>query len=84
VYHAPFSELVRQRIYQPYIAVLAESELTAASHIEESSIQTIRKPAVANRRDHVSNALRKARVMVNRGLDIVTGRTIATPDVPVR
>jgi hypothetical protein len=84
LYHAPFSELVRQRIYQPYIAVLAESELAAASHIEESSIQTIRKPAVANRSDHVSNALRKARVMVNRGLDIVTGRTVATPDVPVR
>jgi hypothetical protein len=84
LYHAPFSRLVRQQIYEPYIAVLAAAESTAASHIEDSSNATIRKLAVANRWDHVSNALRKGRATVNRGLDIVTRRTIAAPDVPVR
>jgi hypothetical protein len=84
LYHAPFSRLARQRIYEPYIAVLAAAESTAASHIEDSSNGTIRKLAVANRWDHVSNALRKGRATVNRGLDIVTRRTIAAPDVPVR
>jgi hypothetical protein len=84
LYHAPFPNLVRRRIYEPYIAVLAESELTAASHLEELPIKIIRKPVVASRRDHVSNALRSARAVINRGLDIITGRAIATPVVPAR
>jgi hypothetical protein len=84
LYHAPFPALVRQRIYQPYVAALAESELMVAPYLEHLLGKTIRKLAVANRLDHVSNALRKARVVVNRGLDIVTGRAIATPTAPGR
>lgn len=84
LYRAPFPNLVRQRIYRPYVAALAESELTVARYLEHLPMATIRKLAVANRRDHVTNALRKARTVVNRGLDIVTGRAIATPAVPVR
>jgi hypothetical protein len=84
LYHAPFSSLARQRIYEPYVASLAEAELAVAPHLEHLSIQKIRKLAVASPLDHVSNALRKVRTMINRGLDIVTGRAIATPAVPVR
>jgi hypothetical protein len=84
LYHAPFPDLMRQRIYQPYITVLAESELMVASYLKELQIETIRRPTVASRRDHVSNALRKVRAVINRGLDIVTGRAIASPGAPVR
>jgi hypothetical protein len=84
VYGAPFPKLVRQRIYEPYVAALAESELAAAPHLEHVPAKTIRKLAVASRLDHVSNALRKGRAAINRGLDIVTGRAIARPAVPAR
>ena len=84
LYHAPFSDMMRQRIYEPYIAVLAESELTVASHLEPQPIETIRPLAVASPRDYVSNALRKGRAVINRGLDVVTGRAMASPGVPVR
>jgi hypothetical protein len=84
LYRAPFSDLVRHRIYEPYIAVLATSESTIAPYLAEPKIRTIRKLAVASRRDHVSNALRKARTVLDRGLDIVTGRAIAAPGTPVR
>jgi hypothetical protein len=84
LYHAPFSKLVRQRIYEPYVAALAESEMMAAPHLDHVPVKTIRKLAVASRLDHVANALRKLRALFNRGLDIVTGRAIATPAVPAR
>jgi len=84
LYHAPFPSLVRRRIYEPYVAALAESESTVAPHLAHLPVKTIRRLAVASRLDHVSNTLRKGRAVVNRGLDIVTGRAIATPAVPVR
>ncbi len=84
LYHAPFPDLVRQRIYEPYVAALSAAELTVASHLKDLPIETIRKPAVASRRDHVSNALRRVRAVINRGLDIVTGRAIPSPDAPAR
>ena len=84
LYHASFSKLMRQRIYRPYVAVLAQSELTVAPYLEHLPAWTIRKPVVAGRLGHVSNALRKGRAVVNRGLDIVTGRAIAMPAMPMR
>jgi hypothetical protein len=84
LYHAPFPKLVRQRIYEPYVAALAEAELTVAPHLKDMPIETIRKPTVASRSDHVSNALRRARAVINRGLDLVTGRAIASPGARVR
>jgi hypothetical protein len=85
LYHAPFPDLVRRRIYEPYIAVLAESERTVALHLEQEQTETIRRLAVTGSRDHVSNTLRKVRAVFNRSLDIITGRAIATPPgIPVR
>ena len=84
LHHAPFPKLVRQRIYEPYIAELALAESTVASYLKDLPIERIRKLTVTSPRDHVSNALRKVRAGINRGLDIVTGRAIASPDDPVR
>jgi hypothetical protein len=80
VYHAPFSSLVRHRIYEPYVAALAEADLTVAAHRDDQEIKTIRKPVVLSYRDRIPNALRKVRAVTIRGLDIVTGRAIASPD----
>ncbi|QWG17074.1 hypothetical protein KMZ68_19095 [Bradyrhizobium sediminis] len=80
VYHAPFSSLVRHRIYEPYVAALAEADLTVAAHRDDQEIKAIRKPSVRSYRDRLPNALRKVRAATIRGLDIVTGRAIASPD----
>jgi hypothetical protein len=79
VFHAPFSNLVRQRIYQPYIVALAAAELEARSYLEDEQIKTIRNLAVGSRRDRVLNVFRRARAVVFRGLDVVTNRIIASP-----
>jgi hypothetical protein len=83
LYHAPFPKLVRQRVYEPYIIALAQAERTAAAQLGDLAIEPIRKLTVASHRDHVPNALRNVRAVINRGLDFVTGRAIASPDVPV-
>jgi hypothetical protein len=79
LYHAPFPNLVRQRIYKLYVAALAKAELRVGSLVEAPLAGANRKPTAVAWHDHVSNALRKVRAMVNRGLDIVTGRAIAAP-----
>jgi hypothetical protein len=84
LFHAPFPGLVRERIYRPYVAVLAETERVVRTHLEEMQIKTIRKLAVAARLDPALNLLRKAKAVAIRSLDIITGRTIVAPDNPVR
>jgi hypothetical protein len=83
-FHAPFPNLLRQRIYRPYIAALAAAEQQAAPYLEDESIKNIRKPAVGTRMDHLLNAFRQARGLAFRGIDVVTGRAIAPPDGSVR
>jgi hypothetical protein len=84
LYRAPFPKLVRQRIYEPYITVLAEAELVVAPYLKDLPIDIIRRPVVNSRLDYLSNALRKVRTVINRGLDIVTGRAIASPGARLR
>jgi hypothetical protein len=79
VYHAPFTDVVRHQIYEPYIAVLSRSEALVAPYLAGEHTQTIRRASVAAPRDRVVNLLRSGRGMLNRGLDIVTGRTITVP-----
>lgn len=83
LYRAPFSGLMKHRIYQPYAAALAEAELTAMPYLRGQQAAIIRKPVVTGFRDRIPNTLRKVRVMVNRGLDIITGRAIAVPNAPI-
>jgi len=83
-FRAPFPSLVRQRIYQPYIAALAAAELEARSHLIEEQIKIIRSPAIGSRQDYVFNVFRKARTVAFRGIDIVTGRAIASPGSSIR
>jgi hypothetical protein len=77
LYHAPFSSLMKHKLYEPYTAALAEAERAAAPYLNDTQIDTIRKPVVTTLGDRISNALRKARMMGIRGLDILTGRAIA-------
>jgi hypothetical protein len=84
VFHAPFPNLVRQRIYQPYIVALAAAELEASSYLEDEQMKPIRQLAVGSRLDHVFNVFRKARLVAFRGIDVVTRRAIASPSGSVR
>jgi hypothetical protein len=84
LYRAPFSRLAKHEIYQPYVSALADAERTVAPWLGAQQVNSIRKPVAVNLGDRLSNALRKARVTLNRGLDIVTGRANVVRNAPVR
>jgi hypothetical protein len=75
LYGAPFSGLVKHKLYEPYTAALTQAGRVAAPFLRGQQI--IRKPAVTGLADRIPNALRRARAMANRGVDIATGRAIA-------
>ena len=77
IYHAPFSSLMKHRLYEPYTTALVDAEREAAPYLKDQPTDTIRKPVVTSLGDRVLNTLRKARMMSIRGLDILTGRAIA-------
>ncbi len=79
VYHAPFTEVMRHRIYEPYTAVLCKSEDLVAPYLKGERTETIRRPSVGAPHDRVANVLRSMRGTLNRGLDVLTGRTITVP-----
>jgi hypothetical protein len=82
VFHAPFPRLVRERIYQPYIAALAAAEGEARPYLDQGPSENVRRPAVGNPLDHLLNVLRTARTTTYRGIDVVTRRAIAAPHSP--
>jgi hypothetical protein len=82
LFRAPFPSLVRERIYRPYVAVLAETERVAESYLEKNLTKIVRKPGVATRLDPALNVFRKVKAVAIRGLDIVTGRAMVSPGMP--
>jgi hypothetical protein len=84
VFHAPFSNLVREQIYQPYVVALAAAEGQISSYLGDEPIKPIRTPAAGTRMDHVLNMARQARTVAFRGIDVVTRRAIASPGDSVR
>jgi hypothetical protein len=84
VFHAPFPELMRQHIYQPYVVALDAAELEATPYLQQDQIKIIRKLAIGGPLDHLFNAVRRTRALAFRGLDIVTGRAIAAPSGSAR
>jgi hypothetical protein len=84
VFHAPFPELMRRRIYQPYIAALAAAEFEAGPYLEDVPVKAIRKWAIGSPADHVFNLFRRTRALVFQGLDIVTRRAIVAPSSSAR
>lgn len=84
LYRAPFSRLMKHEIYQPYTTALAEAERMIAPWLRGQRTDAIRKPVATNLADRLSNALRRLRITLNRGLDIVTGRTNVVRDARIR
>ena len=84
LYRAPFPRLMKHEVYEPYTAALADAERKVAPYLKGRHLDAIRKPVVTSLRDRPFNALRKVRTMLNRGLDIVTGRANAVRNAPVR
>lgn len=79
VFHAPFPELMRRWIYQPYVAALAAAESETTPYLSDEQIEAIRKPAIGTPLDHLFNVFRRTRTVAYQGLDIVTGRAIVAP-----
>lgn len=77
IYRAPFSGLIKERLYKPYTAALAEAERLSVSLLPGQQLETIRKPVAGNLVGRLLNAVRRGRMTVYRWLDIVTGRAIA-------
>jgi hypothetical protein len=84
VFHAPFPEVMRQRIYLPYIGALVTAEAEVAPYLNAEPAETIRKLAVGSTIDHVFNVFRRSRARAFQGLDIVTRRAIVAPSNPAR
>jgi hypothetical protein len=64
-------------LYKPYVTALADGERASVAHLPAHRPEGIRKATVSNAADRLLNALRKARLIAYRGLDIVSGRAIA-------
>ena len=79
VYRAPFTDVMRHHIYEPYISVLYKSETLVAPYLKGESIETIHRTSVATPKDRLMNVLRSTRGVLNRRLDILSGRTVAVP-----
>jgi len=79
VYHAPFTEVMRRRIYEPYTAALCQSDELVAPYLAGERIKTIGRSSVGSPHDRVVNVLRSMRGTLNRSLDMITGRTIIVP-----
>jgi hypothetical protein len=80
LYRAPFPELVKYHIYEPYTVALAAAERKILPYLPEPRADAIRKPVVTGFPDRISNAIRRARIALYRGLDIATSRANAVRD----
>ena len=69
-------EGVAQRTAREGVPLIATG-IGDARAVGVQQAETIRKPVAVNPGDRIPNALRKMRMVVNRGLDIITGRAIA-------
>jgi hypothetical protein len=74
VYRAPFSRVVRQRIYKPYVDELLAIERTVDPMLEVSETRPQRRFAAVNVRQLLKSKLRKLAMRVFQVLDIATGR----------
>jgi hypothetical protein len=83
-FRAPFPLLMRERIYQPYVAALANAELDVRPYLGDQQIEIVRKPAAGSLLGHLLNMFRSTRAVAFRGIDVVTRRAIASPGGSVR
>jgi hypothetical protein len=81
-YSVPFSRLMREQVYAPYVAELAAAEVQVAKLLGDERRESIRKPAARSAADRMVNVLRKTRALTFRGVDVITGRVNAVPGRP--
>jgi hypothetical protein len=79
LYLAPFPRLMREHVYEPYVATLAAAEERVALLLGNESNAVIRKWSSRTLRDQILNAYRKTRAAVHRGFDVMTGRANPVP-----
>jgi hypothetical protein len=74
VYRAPFSSVVRNDIYKPYVDELLAIEQTVDPLLQVAAATPHRRSTVANVAQYLKSKVRNAGVRVFQLLDIVTGR----------
>jgi hypothetical protein len=74
VYRAPFSSVVRDHIYKPYVDELLAIEQTVDPILQVPAAKPHRRSTVANAGQYLKSKVRNAGVRVFQLLDIVTGR----------
>jgi hypothetical protein len=78
-FSTPFPRLMRENIYEPYVAELAAAEAQAAQLLGHDRSESVRKLTVRSRKDQMLNVLRRTRAMAFRGVDVITRRANAVP-----
>jgi hypothetical protein len=79
IFSAPFPRLMREHVYEPYVAALAAAEAQAAPLLGNERGEVIRKLTVRTPADQMANALRRIRTAAFRGFDVITRRANAVP-----
>ncbi len=79
LFGAPFSDVTKRRIYQPYIEALAAAEQVAAPYLAPESLSALRRPVAIGLRERLRSNVSKARLSLFRRLDILTGRAMSAP-----
>jgi hypothetical protein len=74
VYRAPFSGVVRNHIYKPYVDELLAIEQTVDPILPLAAAKPHRRSAVTDLGQYLKSKLRNAGVRLFQLLDIVTGR----------
>jgi hypothetical protein len=74
VYRAPFSSVVRNHVYKPYVDELLAIEQTVDPVLQGPAAKPHRRSAVVNVEQYLKSKVRNAGVGVFQVLDIVTGR----------
>jgi hypothetical protein len=73
-YHAPFSQVVREYIYRPYVDELLTIEATVDPVLQVSETTPHRRSAIVDIGQYLKSKLRNAMLLAFQLLDIVTGR----------
>jgi hypothetical protein len=73
-YRAPFSRVMRNQVYRPYIAELLEIEEAIEPILQVSAAKPHRRSTIVNARQYLIGKVRNARARLFQLLDIVTGR----------
>jgi len=73
-YSAPFSKVVREHIYKPYVDELLAIEVTVGRIVDVTETKSLQRSKVVNVRHYIEGLARNSRDWLFRILDVAAGR----------